>query len=358
MKMLKYYDIGILSFLVLLLAGCGSNVEDPRLADTLVNVMTVKEAKAQEQSFTGVVSARVQSNLGFRVSGKIVERLVDKGQNVKKGQALMRIDQNDLALTITAKENAVKAANARFVLTSADENRYKKLLEVNAISKQSYDQAKAAVDAASAELAAALAQAQIAKNEGQYSLLTADSDGTIVETLGEPGQVVSAGQTVIKLAHNGAREASIDLPETVRPTLNSAAQAVLFGSTVRTPVSLRQLSDSANPLTRTYEARYVLSGDIAKAPLGSTITVYLPFKKGTNTVEVPLSAITDEGKGPGVWIVNSDALTLSFRMVEIDSLTTESALIKSGLGQNDKIVALGAHYLHEGQKVRIAKVLQ
>lgn len=357
--MLKYYNIGVLSFLVVLLAGCESTVEDPRLADTLVNVMTLKEAKIQEQSFTGVVSARVQSNLGFRVSGKIVERLVDKGQSVKKGQSLMRIDQNDLSLTITARENAVKAANARFTLASADENRYKKLLEVNAISKQAYDQAKAAVDAASAELNAALAQAQIAKNEGQYSLLVADSDGTIVETLGEPGQVVSAGQTVIKLAHNGAREASVDLPETVRPNLNSQAQAVLFGSTTRTPVSLRQLSDSANPLTRTYEARYVLSGDTAKAPLGATITVYLPLKKGNvNSVEVPLSAITDEGKGPGVWIVNSETSTLSFKTVEIETLTSESALIKKGLVPNDTIVALGAHYLHEGQKVRVAKGLQ
>jgi len=357
--MLKYYNIGVLSFLVVLLSGCESTVEDPRLADTLVNVMTLKEAKAQEQSFTGVVTARVQSNLGFRVSGKIVERLVDKGQSVKKGQPLMRIDPNDLSLTITARENAVKAANARFALASADENRYKKLLEVNAISKQAYDQAKTALDAASAELNAALAQAQIAKNEGNYSLLTADSDGTIVETLGEPGQVVSAGQTVIKLAHNGAREASVDLPETVRPRLNSEAQAVLFGSTTRTPVSLRQLSDSANPLTRTYEARYVLSGDTAKAPLGATITVYLPLKKGNiNSVEVPLSAITDEGKGPGVWIVNNETSILSFRTVVIDTLTSESALIKNGLSPNDTIVALGAHYLHEGQKVRVAKELQ
>lgn len=358
MTMYRYSIIGMLSLLTLFLSGCESNVEDPRLSDVIVNVLTVKEAKSQEQSFTGVVMARVQSNLGFRVSGKIVERLVDKGQNVKKGQPLMRIDQNDLTLAISAKENAVKAANARFVLSNADENRYKKLLEVNAISKQTYDQAKAAVDAASAELSVALAQAQIAKNEGQYSLLTADSDGTIVETLGEPGQVVNAGQTVIKLAHSGAREASVELPETVRPTLNSKAQAVLFGSTLRTSVHMRQLSDSANPFTRTYEARYVLSGDIAKAPLGATITVYVSSNKGASMVEVPLSAVTDEGKGPGVWLVNNDTSTIYFRMVEIDSLTSESALLKSGIMQNDTIVALGAHYLHEGQKVRIAKGFQ
>lgn len=354
MSIFRYYFLIALFFVTLFLGGCNSQTNDPRLEDKLVSVMSVKKANSQEQSFTGIVTAKVQSNLGFRVSGKIINRFVDNGQEVKKGQALMKIDNNDLTLSIAAKDNAVKALEARFILANTDEKRYKKLLTVNAISQQAYDQAKSAVDSIYAELNAAKAQAQVARNEALYSILYADSDGTIVEVLGEAGQVVNAGQTVIKLAHSGAREASVDLPETVRPQLNSKAQAKLFGSEVRNSVYLRQLSDSADLLTRTYEARYVLSGDMEKAPLGSTVTVYLSSNENSSVIEIPLGAITDEGKGAGVWIFHDSSSTISFRKVEITSLTSETALIKNGINSNDKIVALGAHYLHEGQKVRLS----
>jgi RND family efflux transporter MFP subunit len=336
------------------LVGCESQIKDPRLEDKVVSVINVKKATTQEQGFTGIVTAKVQSNLGFRVSGKIVHRFVDNGQQVKKGQVLMEIDNNDLILSIVAKENIVKSLEARFSLAQVDEKRYKKLLEVNATSQQSYDQAKATFDSIHGELEVAKAQLQIAKNEKQYSLLYADSDGTIVEILSEPGQVINAGQTVIKLAHKGQREASVDLPETIRPELNSKAQAKLFSKDERVSVQLRQLSNSADSQTRTFEARYILSGDIANAPLGSTITVYLDEKNDNNKIEIPLSAITNEGNGTGVWIYNSDFSTISFRKIEIDNLTSETALIKNGLFSEDKIVSLGAHFLHEGQKVRVS----
>ncbi len=341
------------------LTGCESQVKDPRIEDKLVNIISVNEAKKQEQSFTGVVVAKVQSNLGFRVSGKIVERLVNKGEEVKAGQVLMKIDNNDLSLLINEKENAVKAAEANYILALADEQRYKKLLELNAVPLQQYEQKKALADTTNAQLLASQAQLKIAKNEKNYSLLLADVDGTIVDVLAEQGAVVGVGQTVIQLAHNGAREASVDLPETIHPEINSKAQAKLFSKDERISVQLRQLSNSADLQTRTFEARYILSGEVANAPLGSTITVYLDEKNDNNKIEIPLSAITNEGNGTGVWIYNNDSSTISFRKIEINSLTAETALIKSGLSSEDKIVSLGAHFLHEGQKVRVSnKVFQ
>lgn len=339
--------------LPLTLAACKPDLQDPRLNAPLVLTTTVPESRQDSQSFTGIVAARVQSNLGFRVPGKITERLVDVGQTVKAGQPLMRIDRNDLALAITAKQEAVTAAKAHAVQAIADEERYKVLSQMNAASKQTYEQAKAAADSARAQVTAAEAQAQIAKNEGDYSLLVADADGTIVDTLAEPGQVVNAGQTVVKLAHAGPREASVELPETVRPALDSTAQATLYGSNTTETVHLRQLSDAANPETRTFEARYVLDGDMANAPLGATVTISLASAKSDKIVEVPLGAVTDEGKGPGVWVV-ADSSTVSFHRVEIASLTEETALLKSGVNAQDKIVALGAHLLHEGEQVRTA----
>jgi len=356
MTIFRFYVIAALINLTLSLAACKHEDQDPRLKTPLVRVMTVPEAEVHEQSFTGIVMARVQSNLGFRVSGKIVKRFVDTGQTVKAGQPLMRIDRNDLALAVAAKEEVVKAAKAHAIHAIADEARYKALSQLSAASRQTYELAKATADSARAQLAAAEAEAQIARNQGDYSLLVADANGTIVETLAEPGQVVNAGQTVIKLAHAGPREASVDLPETVRPALNSTAQAAIYGSFERDAVRLRQLSDSADPQTRTFEARYVLDGKMAQAPLGATVTLYLPLKGTIKTVEVPLGAITDEGKGPGVWVLDRNLSAVSFRPVEIASLTAETAILKNGVMPKDQIVSLGAHLLHEGEKVRIAEV--
>lgn len=354
MNLYKYIFSVILLVITQFLTGCESEVKDPRIEDKLVNVISVNEAKKQEQSFTGVVTAKVQSNLGFRVSGKIVERLVNKGEEVKAGQVLMKIDNNDLSLLINEKENAVKAAEANYILALADEQRYKKLLELNAVPLQQYEQKKALADTTKAQFSASQAQLKIAKNEKNYSLLLADVDGTIVDVLAEQGAVVGVGQTVIQLAHKGAREASVDLPETIHPEINSKAQAKLFSKDERISVQLRQLSNSADSQTRTFEARYILSGDVANAPLGSTITVYLKAKNDNNTIEIPLSAITNEGNGTGVWIYNNDSSTISFRKIEINSLSAETALIKSGLSSEDKIVSLGAHFLHEEQKVRVS----
>ena len=359
MNLYKYIFPITLLVITQFLTGCESQVKDPRIEDKLVNVISIKEAKKQEQGFTGIVVAKVQSNLGFRVSGKIVERLVNKGEEVKAGQVLMKIDNNDLSLLINEKENAVKVAEANYILALADEQRYKKLLELKAIPLQQYEQKKALADTTKAQFSASQAQLKIAKNEKNYSLLLADVDGTVVDVLAEQGSVVGVGQTVIQLAHKGAREASVDLPETIHPEINSKAQAKLFSKDECISVQLRQLSNAADSQTRTFEARYILSGEVANAPLGSTITVYLDEKNDNDKIEILLSAITNEGNGTGVWIYNSDSSTISFRKIEIDSLTVETALIKSGLSSEDKIVSLGAHFLHEGQKVRVSnKVFQ
>ena len=174
-----------------------SPVSGPRQEAPIVRLATPMRVTGAERGFTGIIGARVQSNLGFRVAGKIVERLVNVGQQVNAGQPLMRIDETDLRLALTAKRNAVAAAYALVAQLDADERRYAKLVSDGWVSRQRYEQAKAASDTATARLAAAVAEARVAENEATYSVLVADADGTIVKTMGEPGQVVSAGQTVV-----------------------------------------------------------------------------------------------------------------------------------------------------------------
>jgi len=201
----------------LALAACGNkSAPDPRTATPTVAVAPVTAAPTESLSFTGVVGARVVSNLGFRVSGKVLQRLIDTGQTVKRGQVLMRIDPIDLRLDAEARRESVAAARARAKQTAKDETRYRGLVAAGAVSASTYDQIKAAADSARAQLAAAEAQAGVAQNEASYALLRADADGVVVDTQAEPGQVVSAGQVVVRLAHAGPREAIVDLPETLR----------------------------------------------------------------------------------------------------------------------------------------------
>lgn len=328
-------------------------VNDPRQDAPLVRVATTAPLKGIERGFTGLIQARVQSNLGFRVPGKIVERLVDVGQTVKAGQPLMRIDDTDLRLALAAKRNAVAAARAVLVQASADEKRYAALVKGGlAATPQRYEQAKAALDTAQAQFEVAEAQADVAENEATYSTLTAGVDGTVVATLGEPGQVVAAGQTVIQLAHAGPREAVVALPETIRPALGSSAKASVYGSTgTPSTASLRQISDAADAQTRTYEARYVLDGPAASAPLGSTVTITITSGEGQAAVTVPIGAVLDDGARTGVWVVDRASSSVRFVPVEIKRLGGEEATV-TGVELGTEVVALGAHLLKEGAPIR------
>lgn len=346
----------LLCALPLALAACGDQTpSDPRTQAPLVRVAVVDGASSVSRSFTGTVAARVQSDLGFRVAGKVLERLVDAGQVVKRGQPLMRIDPIDLKLAAQAQQEAVTAARARAQQTAEDEARYRDLRGTGAISASAYDQSKAAMDAAKAQLSAAEAQAIVARNASGYAELLADADGVVIDTLAEPGQVVSVGQAVVRLARAGRREAVVQLPETLRPALGSTAQATLFGKDIGAAAKLRQLSEAADRLTRTFEARYVLESELGNAPLGSTVMLQIEHgpTAAQGGLQVPIGSIFDAGKGPGVWLISGEPAKVSWRAVTIQRLQDDSAQVAGQIQQGDQIVALGAHLLSEGQQVRV-----
>lgn len=349
------FAVCLLSF-ALVACGDAANVDDPRSQPPLVRAATVKSAVDASRAFTGVVVARVQSDLGFRVQGKILERLVDTGQSVKRGQQLMRLDPVDLGLQAQAQQQAVAAARARARQATDDEARYRGLVASGAISASAYDQIKATADTAKAELSAAQAQADVARNATGYAVLLADADGVVVDTLAEPGQVVSAGQPVVRLARAGQREAIVHLPETLRPAIGSEALATLYGKdTAAVPAKLRLLSDAADPLTRTFEARYVLEGALASAPLGATVTLAIAEGKLAGQVlQVPIAALYDPGKGPGVWGISGQPAKVSWRPVQVLGLGDDAARVSGGLKPGERVVALGAHLLHEGEAVRLS----
>lgn len=341
--------------LCLALGGCGKGKADAAPEAPYVQTVLVSgSAAAGAERYTGSVRARIEADLGFRVPGKIAERRVDPGMRVRRGQVLMRLDPTDLGLAAGAAADRLRAAEAEAARAAADEARLKGLVEAGATAAATYDAAVAARKSTAATLAAVRAQAADAANQRGYAALVADSDGVVTEVLAQPGQVVSAGTPVLRLARAGAREALIAVPEAALPRLPRAARATLYATGETVGARLREVAGAADPLTRTYAARYMLAAAPEAAALGSTVTLELRDAAGPAPIEVPLAALTDRGRGPGVWVVGADR-RVRRRAVRLVALAEESARLAPGaLRPGERIVALGAQLLREGQQVRLA----
>lgn len=337
------------------LSGCKHPEQDPRIEPPRVALAMVQPAQAEVLAFSGVVKARVQSDLGFRVSGKVVERLVTRGQTVHAGQLLMRLDPTDFDYAVTVQSAAVAAAQATLTQAQADAARNGRLVGSGSVSQQTFIDSQSAAAAARATLAGAEAQLKIARDNLAYTSLYADSDGTIVNYLADPGQVVAQGQPVLVLAKAGPREAEVDLPEGLRLEPGATASARLYGAKGQdVPVVLRELSDSGDPVTRTYLARFVLDGVGASAPLGSTVTVYVPRPGPAGAVRIPIAAPFDPGSGPGVWVFDRSQSTVRFQPIKEYGIGDETITVDGGLYPGQMIVALGSNLLHADEKVVVA----
>jgi RND family efflux transporter MFP subunit len=330
------------------LLGCRGHASTSATAPRVVRVIevdTTRHETVATTQYTGVVRARTESNLGFRVAGKIAERLVNAGDVIKKGQPLLKLDPTDYEL-------ALQAAQAIHKQASLELERVRVLVEKHAESHDALERAVAAAESSAA-------QANQISNQASYTTLVSDSDGIVMTTLAEPGQVVSAGQPVIVLAKNGQREAAVDIPEgSLDDIRNHSATACLYlNQAVTVPATLREVSGVADPIARTYQARYVLAGDEARFPLGATVTVRVSRSAGAAqpSAEIPLGSLIDRGDGAAVWVVDPRTSAVQKRPVSIAKLGTETASISRGLESGDLVVALGAQLLNSGEVVRFAK---
>lgn len=334
--------------------GCEGDGSDRNAKYTARPVLAARaESAAQtESSYTGVVAARTESDLGFRVAGKIVERRVDPGDRVAAGDTLLILDVENFELALRAARNRVLAAEATLRQARDDVDRYQRLAATGAESKRTFELAATGRHVAEAELAAARADARQIENQRGYSTLVADGDGVITDVLGDRGQVVAVGQIVARLAHDGSREAIIHIPETQRAVAANPAVAFAFGDPDHgVSALLRELSAAADPVTRTFRARYVLEGDVARLPIGSTVTVHLRSPDQPGFTRVPIGALHDPGNGPGVWLIGEQG-NVRFSPVRVVKLGQESVVLESGVTPGQQVVALGAHLLHEGDAVR------
>jgi len=332
----------LLLLLVPVLAGCNKEAApEAKTEHPALTLVAGSAATAGSNTYSGEIRARHEAQLGFRVGGKIVERLVDMGTRVKAGQTLMRLDAGDAALQLGSAE-------AQHRLAEADAQRFRELRSKGFVSQ-------AALDAKETALKAAAAQAGLARNQSGYTTLHADRAGVIAAVLAEAGQVVSAGQPVLRLAPDGEREVAIALPESQLANLEVGAAAeitLLAAGAVPLAGRLRELSPAADPASRTYAARVTLTQPSPGVVLGMTARVRFPANKKSDGLLIPLTAVFQQDKQAAVWIVAADR-SVSLRPVQVAAYRDDGAVIASGLAAGERIVSNGVHRLAAGEKIRI-----
>ena len=298
--------------------------------------------------YSGEIRARYETVLGFRIGGKVVERRVDVGAEVKAGQLLARLDAADTRLQESA-------ATAQFQLAEDEVKRYRELRNQGFVSQS-------VLDAKETALNAAKSQAGLAQNQAAYTSLHADRDGIISAALVEVGQVVSAGQAVYRVAQDGNREVAIAIPESAYASVKVGMPAQVEINAAKSGAQalngrVREISPAADPASRTYAARVSLNADYSKIGLGMTARVKLvpavaTAAKQGSTYLIPLTSVFQQKDQPAVWIVAEDR-SVSLRPIEIKAYRDDGALVSAGIRAGERIVSAGVHMLNMGDKIRL-----
>jgi len=326
---------------VLALAACSQQALPPAQPPVVKFLIVGNSVGDTARSYSGEVRARYEMPLSFRIPGKLLERKVDAGAHVVAGQLLARLDPADAALQSAQ-------AQSQLALAEAEAKRYRDLRARNYVSA-------AVLDAKETALKSAASQAGVAKNQLAYAQLTADGAGVIVAVLAEPGQVVAAGQPVLRLAQDGEREVQIALPETAfgEVRVGGDANVTLWSANKTYRGCVREIVPAADAASRTFATRVsVLDADPALA-LGMTATVRFAASAAP-VPTIPMTALYQQGNDVAVWVVGADDV-LALRPVKVAAYTDGGAAIADGLKAGERIVAAGVHRLAAGQKVRLAQ---
>ena len=348
-----------LAFLAIALAGCNDSVAEKASPGRPVLVATVHyEAESPERSFVGTIKPRIETDMGFRVPGKVAKRLVEVGQTVDVGQPLATLDEIDLKLQAEQAEAELRAATGVLAQAAAAETRARDLRAKGWATDAQLDQAKAAGDEARARLNRAERSVDLTRNSLSYATLEADTRGVVTATLVEPGQVVASGQTAIRVARFAEKEAVVAIPETLLGRAKDGVASVTLWSEPgrKYTAKLREVAPSADPATRTYLAKFSLPDADDRVSLGMTATLTLADRATERVARLPLSALFSEGGDPSLYIVDANG-HLALKPVTVKSYETDQVVISGGVEEGAKVVTLGVQKLDPAQKVRVVSSL-
>ncbi|MGL4410401.1 MAG: efflux RND transporter periplasmic adaptor subunit [Zoogloea sp.] len=341
---------------VALLAACSHPEPVAEQARPVVVFKVGQGAANGASQYTGEVRARHETDLAFRVGGKVVERLVDVGAAVKAGQVLARLDPSDTGLNAEAAKAQLAAAQSDFVFARAEVERYRDLLARNFVSRSVLDAKESAFRAAQARVEQAQAQASVAGNQAGYTRLVADRAGVITAVLTEVGQVVKDAAPVMKLAQDGEREVAIAVPENRLARLRDA-QSLQIRLWARPELTLtgkvREVAPSADPTTRTYAVRVTIQNPGPDVNLGMTASVSLA-EGGDAGLLVPSTAVFEHQGGSAVWVLQPEGELVKpvLRPVKVRQYREDGAVLSEGLKAGETIALAGVHKIVAGQPLR------
>lgn len=343
----------IASLLVLGLSACSKPVErKEEVRPVRVTVVAPAGSKAIVE-LSGDIQPRYESQLGFRVGGKLIARKVEVGSTVKRGQVLMQLDPLDLQLAQSQAKAGVSAAESNMSLAKAEVDRYRELRQKNFVSQALLDSKEATYKSALASHEQAVAALKVQSNQSSYSNLVADADGVITAIQAEVGQVVSAGLPVVKLARSGEKEVRVSIPEDQVEALRRVSELSVrtwANPAVAIEGKLRELSPVADPATRTYTAKISLPKAGPEVRLGMTATVQLAAAAPA-AIRLPMTALVKHKEGTAVWVVENGMVNLV--PVQVASATGNELLVAAGLNPGQAVVTAGVNQLRHGQKVTL-----
>src|SRR5215213_58368 len=340
-----------LALVAISLTGCNDKVAEQPASDRPVLVASVHyQAESPERSFVGAIRPRIETDLGFRVPGKVAKRLVEVGQTVDVGQPLAILDEVDLKLQAEQAQAEFSAATGVLAQAAAAEQRAKDLRAKGWTTEAQMDQAKAAADEARARLNRAERSVELTKNSLSYATLVADTRGVVTATLIDAGQVVSSGQTAIRVARFAEKEAVVAIPETlVGRAKDGLATVTLWSEPNRKyAAKLREVAPSADPATRTYLAKFSLPDAGDNVSLGMTATLTLADPETTRVARLPMSALFNAGGGPSIYVVD-DHGELALKPVAVKSYESNDVVITGGINEGAQVVVLGVQKLDPTQ---------
>jgi RND family efflux transporter MFP subunit len=358
----SYYRLltgAMLALAVFALTGCNEMAAQIVAPGRPVLVATVRyEAESPERSFVGTIKPRIETDMGFRVPGKIAKRLVEVGQTVDVGQPLATLDEIDLKLQAEQAEAEFRAATGVLAQAGAAEQRAKDLRAKGWTTDAQMDTSRAAADEARARLNRAERSVELTRNSLSYATLVADTRGVVTATLIDPGQVVASGQTAIRVARLGEKEAVVAIPETLVGRAKSGVATVTLWSEAdkKYAAKLREIAPTADPATRTYLAKFSLPDAGDNVSLGMTATMTLSDSATERVARLPLSALYSQGGDPSLYIVD-DKGEVTLNPVAVKSYESNDVVISGGVDEGAKVVALGVQKLDPAQKVRIVSSL-
>ena len=346
----------LIPLLAATLVACGSEPEEVAQEVRPVRTTTItKQAAGTPVVLTGRIEAEDQASLAFRISGRMIERMVNLGDRVEPGQVVARLEPQNETNSLRVAEANLTAAEGQLVEARAEFQRQQTLAERGFAAQAVYERARQARQTAQSAADAARAMLKNAQDQVSFTELKADAEGVVTAVGAEPGEVVQLGQMIVRLARQGGRDGVFDVPAQVIRSAPSDPQISVIlteDPTVATTGRIREVAPQADPVTRTFEVRVGLADPPPEMRLGATVTGRMEVDAG-EIIEVPATALTQFDRRPAVWIVDPATSTVAMRNIEVLRFGPGKVVVSEGVDPGEVVVTAGVQALHPGQKVRL-----